>query len=49
MRINILLACEDCKRRNYATQKNKKNTTVKVELNKFYPFCGKHTKHRESK
>lgn len=43
MRINILLACEDCKRRNYATQKNKKNTTVKVELSKFCPFCGKHT------
>jgi large subunit ribosomal protein L33 len=27
MRMNILLACGDCKRRNYATQKNKKNTT----------------------
>ncbi|UTF51947.1 50S ribosomal protein L33 [Desulfomicrobium sp. ZS1] len=49
MRINILLACGECKRRNYATQKNKKNTTTKLELSKFCPFCGKHTKHRESK
>ncbi len=49
MRINILLACSECKRRNYASQKNKKNTTAKLELSKFCPFCGKHTKHRESK
>ena len=27
MRVNILLACTECKRRNYATVKNKKNTT----------------------
>ncbi len=49
MRINILLACSECKRRNYATQKNKKNTTAKIDLSKFCPFCGKHTSHRESK
>ncbi|PKN40028.1 MAG: 50S ribosomal protein L33 [Deltaproteobacteria bacterium HGW-Deltaproteobacteria-18] len=49
MRINILLACVDCKRRNYSTQKNKKNTTAKLELSKFCPFCGGHRKHRESK
>lgn len=38
MRINILLACVDCKRRNYSTQKNKKNTTAKLEISKFCPF-----------
>ena len=34
MRVNILLACTECKRRNYATVKNKKNTTGRVELKK---------------
>ena len=27
MRVNIILACTECKRRNYSTRKNKKNTT----------------------
>lgn len=49
MRINVLLACVECKRRNYSTQKNKKNTTAKIELSKFCAFCGKHTMHRESR
>ena len=39
MRVNILLACTECKRRNYATVKNKKNTTGRVELKKFCPWC----------
>ncbi|MBT8762868.1 50S ribosomal protein L33 [Desulfohalobiaceae bacterium Ax17] len=49
MRVNILLACSACKRRNYATTKNKRNTTSKLELKKFCPFCGKHTLHKETK
>ncbi|GAB1411038.1 50S ribosomal protein L33 [Desulfovibrionales bacterium] len=49
MRINIALSCVECKRKNYASQKNKKNTTAKLELSKYCPFCGKHTTHRESK
>jgi large subunit ribosomal protein L33 len=49
MRVNILLACGECKRRNYSTEKNKKNTTSKLELNKFCPFCGKQTPHKETK
>ena len=49
MRVNILLACTECKRRNYATVKNKKNTTEKLELSKYCPFCRKHTKHVETK
>ena len=28
MRVNILLACTECKQRYYATVKNKKNTTA---------------------
>ncbi|WP_279138997.1 50S ribosomal protein L33 [Bilophila wadsworthia] len=49
MRVNILLACTECKRRNYATVKNKKNTTARVELKKFCPWCRTHTVHRETR
>ena len=49
MRVNIMLACTECKRRNYATSKNKKNTTGRLEVKKFCPFERKHTLHRESK
>ena len=49
MRVNILLACTECKRRNYATVKNKKNTTGRVELKKFCHWCRTHTVHRETR
>mgnify|MGYP002751242449 FL=1 len=49
MRVNILLACTQCKRRNYATVKNKKNTTARVELKKYCPWCRTHTAHRETR
>ena len=49
MRVNILLACTECKRRNYATVKNKKNTTGRVELKKFCPWCRTHTVHRKTR
>ncbi|MCR5563585.1 MAG: 50S ribosomal protein L33 [Desulfovibrio sp.] len=49
MRVNILLACTECKRRNYSSQKNKKNTTGRLEIKKFCPWCNKHTEHRETK
>ena len=48
-RERITLSCSECKQRNYNTKKNKKNTPGKLELNKFCPFCRKHTSHRESK
>ena len=48
MRVNILLACTECTRRNYATVK-KKNTTGRVELKKFCPWCRTHTVHRETR
>jgi large subunit ribosomal protein L33 len=35
MREIIHLACESCKRRNYTSMKNKKNTTKKLELKKY--------------
>jgi large subunit ribosomal protein L33 len=49
MRVNILLACTECKRRNYASVKNKKNTTGRLELKKYCPWDRKHTLHRETR
>jgi large subunit ribosomal protein L33 len=45
----VVLACEDCKERNYTTTKNKKNIKERLELNKYCPACKKHTKHKETK
>ena len=36
-RIKITLRCEECKQRNYNTVKNKKNTTDRLERNKYCP------------
>ncbi len=49
MRDIIQLACQDCKRRNYSTTKNKKKTAEKLERKKFCRFCRAHTVHKESK
>ncbi len=49
MRDIIHLACEVCKRRNYTTKKNKKNTTKKLELKKYCKWDKKHTVHKETK
>ena len=45
----VVLACEDCKERNYTTIKNKKTTKERMELNKYCPSCKKHTAHKETK
>ena len=49
MRETLSLACGECKRRNYSTRKNKRNTTERLELSKYCPWCRKHTAHRETK
>ncbi len=49
MRVKVTLACTECKQRNYNTMKNKKNTPDRLEMNKYCPFCKKHTLHRETK
>ena len=49
MRVKVTLRCNECKQRNYNTMKNKKNTPDKLELNKYCPFCKKHTLHTETK
>ena len=48
-RIVITLACTECKSRNYAKTKNKRNDPDRIELNKFCRVCRKHTLHREAK
>jgi large subunit ribosomal protein L33 len=45
----VHLACADCKRKNYATTKDRKKQSGKIELRKFCPFCRKHVAHREAK
>ena len=49
MRVKITLACTECKQRNYATKKNKKNDPDRIEMNKYCKFCRKHTLHKETK
>ena len=48
-RVKITLVCTECDQRNYDTQKNKKNDNERLEMDKYCPFCKKHTKHKESK
>jgi large subunit ribosomal protein L33 len=48
-RINIALACTECKRRNYTTTKNKQKSPDKLEFKKYCKFCGKHLSHKETK
>ncbi len=48
-RIIVTLACTECKRRNYSTVKNKKNSPDKLNLKKYCPFDRKHTMHKETK
>ena len=38
-----------CNEKNYLTPKNKKNTTERLELNKYYSKCRQHTAHKEEK
>ena len=49
IRPKITLACQECKRRNYITRKNRRNDPDRLELKKFCPNCGKHQAHRESR
>ncbi len=49
MRVNIQLECTECKRRNYSTSKNKKNTTERLEVNKYCTWDKNDTLHKETK
>ena len=45
----ISLVCDQCKRKNYTTTKNKKTKSDKFSFRKFCPSCRTHTAHKESK
>ena len=47
MRDIIVLACEDCKNRNYTTTRNKRKHPNRMEMKKFCPTCRKHTLHKQ--
>ncbi len=49
MRDIIILACTECKNRNYNTDKNKKNNPDRIEMKKYCKHCKKHTLHKETK
>jgi len=44
-----ILACTECKRRNYTTTRNKKLKTDRIEIKKYCRFDRRHTLHREVK
>ncbi|MFH2035603.1 MAG: 50S ribosomal protein L33 [Candidatus Zixiibacteriota bacterium] len=48
-RDRVILACSDCKRRNYNTNKNKRTHPERVEFKKYCPFCNKRTVHKETR
>ncbi len=45
----ITLACEECKERNYVTNKNRTNTRDRLELKKYCNRCRRHTPHEETR
>ncbi|MFN3505704.1 MAG: 50S ribosomal protein L33 [Caldimicrobium sp.] len=48
-RITIHLQCTECKRINYTSSKNRRNTPDRLELKKYCPWDRRHTLHREVK
>ena len=39
VRIAVTLACEECKRRNYQTNKSKRNNPDRIGLRKYCKWC----------
>lgn len=48
-RIIIHLACTECRERTYTTEKNRRNDSDRLELNKFCPRCRMVRPHRETR
>ena len=49
VRIAVTLACDDCKRRNYQTNKSKRNNPDRIGMRKYCRWCRRHTAHRETR
>ncbi|MCZ6676714.1 MAG: 50S ribosomal protein L33 [Candidatus Poribacteria bacterium] len=43
----VTLACDDCKRQNYVTTRNKRTQQARYEMKKYCRSCRKHTPHKE--
>ena len=48
-RERVTLQCAECKSENYRTEKNKRNTTERLELKKHCPKCKTTTNKKEKK
>ncbi|MCX7621746.1 MAG: 50S ribosomal protein L33, partial [Acidimicrobiales bacterium] len=46
-RIDVTLECQECKRRNYITKKNKINDRERIELQKYCKWDRRHTLHKD--
>ena len=46
VRQKVILACTECKQRNYNTMKNKRTSPDMIELMKYCKFCNKETLHK---
>ena len=49
IRPKITLACQECKRRNYITRKNRRNDPDRLEIKKYCSNDNRHTVHRETR
>jgi large subunit ribosomal protein L33 len=49
VRIAVTLACDECKRRNYQTQKSKRNDPNRIEMRMYCRWCKQHTGHKETR
>ena len=49
MRVRVTMACQECKRRNYTSMKNKRNDPERIELRKYCRWCSRHTAHKETR
>ncbi|MBU1007014.1 MAG: 50S ribosomal protein L33 [Candidatus Omnitrophica bacterium] len=45
----IIIACTECKRKNYTSTKNKKTHPKRLEIKKLCRSCKKRTLHKEEK
>jgi large subunit ribosomal protein L33 len=48
-RVDVTLACTECRERTYHTKKNRRNDTERLELKKYCPRCRVHQPHRETR
>ena len=49
MRDHVTLACDNCKRRNYNTTRNRRKKPDRMQVKKFCPSCRTHTLHKETR